>query len=551
MIFSNAMKQLLVFCIALFTGINTFSQNRIPPQRPKLVVGIVVDQMRIDYLYRYWDRFEEKGFKKLVNEGAFFKNTHLNYQYTQTAVGHATIYTGATPSVHGIISNQWYNRMKKQKVYCVEDPKAKTIGGETRTGMSPANLLCNTIGDELRISTIMKGKVVSLSLKDRAAILPAGHTANAAYWYDKSTGNFISSSHYISTLPQWVNDFNAKKLPDIYLDRLWTPLYPIETYVNSYADTLKFEYGYGVAQKVFPYDLSFLSKKDKVRNYEFLLDVPFGNTLVNDFAIAAILGEDLGRDNIPDLLAVSYSATDYMGHRFNPYSPEMEDAYLRIDKEIALLIEFIEKEIGKENVVIFLTADHGSSQNADYMKSLKIPSGTFNPAYAMALLKTYLSAVYGQGEWVLEYMSGQIYLNQNLIEDSKLSLKDVQEKTATFMIQFNGVANAIGAYSMANTPFSDGIFKMMQNSFNQERAGDVFINLRPGWIEESSVYFVDHNTPYPYDTHVPLMFYGWKVPRKTVLDKVSITDIAPTLSFMLNIAIPSGANGNVLTTLFN
>ena len=547
------MKRICITLVAVLQFVVSYGQSRIPPQRPKLVVGIVVDQMRIDYLYRYWDKFEDKGFKKLVNEGSFFKNTNLNYQFTQTACGHASIYTGAVPSVHGIVSNYWYTRMKKQKVYCVADPKCNPVGTESpNNNMSPVNLLCNTIGDELRIATQMKGKVVSISLKDRAAILPAGHTANAAYWYDKGTGKFITSSHYMQALPQWVNDFNGKKLPDIYLDRLWTPLYPIETYTESYPDSLKYEYGYGATQTVFPYDLAFLSKKDKInRDYEMLLDVPFGNTLLNDFAIATIMGEELGRDNEPDILAVSYSSTDYMGHRFNPYSPEMEDAYLRIDKEIALLIEFIEKEIGKENVVIFLTSDHGSSQHADYMKSLKAQGGKFNPAYAMTLLRSYLNAVYGQGDWVMEYMSGQIYLNQTLIEDSKLSLRDVQEKTAAFMIQFNGVANAMSAYSMVNTPFTDGIFKMMQNSFSQERSGDVFINLRPGWVEESSIYGVDHNTPYTYDTHVPLIWYGWKIPRKTIYEKAFITDIAPTLSFILNISFPNGSSGNVLTQIFN
>lgn len=547
------MKRIIIALVVALQCVVAFGQNKIPPQRPKLVVGIVVDQMRIDYLYRYWEKFDDKGFKKLVNEGSFFKSTYINYQFTHTACGHASIYTGAVPAVHGIVSNYWYTRLKKQKIYCVGDPKCTPVGFDVPSAnVSPVNLLCNTVGDELRISTLMKGKVVAVSLKDRAAILPAGHIANAAYWYDTGSGSFITSSHYMSSLPVWVNDFNKKKLPDIYLDRLWTPLYPIDTYTESYPDSMKYEYGFGIAQTVFPYDLSFLGKKDKAtRDYELLLNVPFGNTLLNDFAIATIIGEELGRDNIPDMLAISYSATDYMGHRYNPYSPEMEDAYLRIDKDIALLIEFIEKEIGKENVVIFLTADHGSSQNADYMKSIKAQGGEFNPAYSMTLLKSYLNAVYGQGDWVLEYLSGQIYLNQTLIEDSKLSLKDFQEKTAAFMIQFHGVANAISAYSMSNTPFANGIHKMMQNSFNQERSGDVFINLRPGWIEESSIYNVDHNTPYPYDTHIPLMWYGWKIPRKTVFDKVYITDIAPTISYILNISEPNGATGSVLTQIFN
>ncbi|PKP22461.1 MAG: alkaline phosphatase family protein [Bacteroidetes bacterium HGW-Bacteroidetes-21] len=548
------MRLLFLACLCFSVIFQTNGQNKnIPPQRPKLVVGIVVDQMRIDYLYRYWNKFENNGFKKLVNEGAFYKNAHLNYIFTQTGCGHATIFTGAEPSVHGIVSNYWYLRSKKQKLYCCEDKNVTPVGSDTKKGnRSPVNMLASTVGDELRVSTLMKGKVIGVSLKDRAAILPAGHTANAAYWYDSDSGNMITSSHYMKQLPKWVLDFNAKKLADVYLDRLWTPLLPIEQYTESLPDSNKFEYGFGNGQSVFPYDLAFISKKDKTsRNYEVLMDTPFGNTLTKDFAIATIMNEELGKDDIPDMLTVSFSSTDYMGHRYNPYSVEMEDVYLRLDKEIAHLIEFIETEVGKENVVIFLTADHGSSQHPDYMKSIKYPQGKFNPSYSMTLLKSYLNAVYGQGEWVMEYIDGQIYLNHNLIEDSKLSLKEVQEKTADFMIQFNGIANAMSAYSMVNTPFSDGIFKFMQNSFNQERSGDVFINLRPGWVEESSIYMVNHNTPYSYDTNVPLIFYGWKIPRQTVYQKVNITSIAPSISFMLNISTPNGCTSNILTNLFN
>ncbi len=535
-----------LFFLILSGPIFLFSQKskNIPPEKPKLIVGIVVDQMRYDYITRYYDKFEINGFKRFINEGTSCRSTYLNYMYTQTGPGHATIFTGATPSVHGIVTNEWYIPLKKQKVYCVDDSKIATVGSSSNNGkFSPVNLITPTFGDQLRLHFLFKSKVIAISLKDRAAILSGGKSANAAFWYDDATGNFITSSYYMNQLPQWLQDFNSKKLAETYLNRLWTPLLSIQEYTESLRDSNKYETGFGKNQFVFPYDLKFISTKNKKEiDYGVLKYTPFGNTILNDLAKAVILNEDLGKDNITDFLVISFSATDYIGHRFGPRSIEVEDTYLRLDKEIAHLLDFIENEIGKENVLIFLTSDHGVSDHPLFLNDQKMGGGVFNPYLALSLLRTYLNALYGEGDWVLGYANLQFFLNRNLIEDAKLSLKEVQERVATFLMQFNGVNHAVTAYSLQYNNFTDGLLSFMQNSFHPKRSGDVLVVLEPGWVEDSS-YMYDHNTCYSYDTHVPLMFYGWRIPRMTIHRKINITDIVPTLSAFLQIEVPMGCNG--------
>ncbi len=537
---------LLILAIGICFSSEIYAQKTkgIPPEKPKLIIGIVVDQMRYDYLTRFYDKFESNGFKRFMNEGTFCRYTFLNYIFTQTGPGHASIFTGTTPSHHGIVSNEWYIPLKKQKVYCVDDAKVNTVGSNSNNGKySPQYLMTTTFGDQLRLHYLNQSKVISISLKDRAAILPGGKNPNAAYWYDDVSGNFITSTYYMETLPVWVEEFNAKKLADLYLSRLWTTVRPINEYTESISDSNKYEKGFGNNQFVLPYDLTFVSKKNKnEKDYSILKLTPFGNTLVHDFAIATIINEQLGKDNIPDFLTISFSATDYIGHRFGPRSVEVEDTYLRLDKEIAHLLDFIDSELGKENVLIFLTADHGVSDNPTYLNDMNMSGGVFKQFYALSLLRTYLNATYGEGEWVLGYSEQQIFLNRNLIEDAKLSLKDVQEKVASFMIQFNGVANAVTAYSLQYQNYTDGLLNAMQNSFNPKRSGDVLIALDPGWIEDSSTMF-DHNSFYTYDTHVPLLWYGWKIPRSAIVQKVNIIDIVPTLAAFLQIEVPMGCTG--------
>lgn len=539
--YKNILMKIVFFLILVFSvSSSVISQNskKIPPEKPKLIVALVVDQMKNEYISKYWNKFEDNGFKRLIGEGAYCRNTNLDYIFTQTAVGHATIFTGAMPSYHGIISNYWYNSTKSLKVYCVDDDKVKSVGVKGDFGKkSPRKLLTTTIGDEIKLSNAGKSKVISISLKDRAAILPGGHTANGVFWFDTESGTWITSTYYMDTLPKWVKEFNQKKYPDLYIERQWTTLLPIEQYTESAEDKNNFEVGFVGNKVTFPYDLKLMRGESK--SYELLLSTPYGNTLTKDFALAAIVNENLGNDVYPDFLSVSFSATDYIGHEFGPSSIEVEDTYLRLDKEIAHFLEFIDTNFGKENVLVFLTSDHGVAEVPKYLMEQDIPAGYFNYNYAVTLLKSYLNAVYGYGDWVKTYMTKQIYLNHILIEDSKLDLVDVQNKVAQFFVQFTGVANATTATALQNNNFTNGINEKMKNNYNQNRSGDVIINLEPGWLEETSE-ATNHNSAYTYDTHIPLIWYGWKVTRKTITRRVSVTEIAPTISTLLNIPFPNG-----------
>ena len=358
--------------------------------------------MRYDYIHRYWDKFGNNGFKRLINEGTFCKNTNLDYIFTQTGPGHATISTGAVPASHGIVSNEWYRRLKGKKEYCVDDGKAKTIGSEIKTigRYSPKNLYTSTIGDQLKLSNLNKSKVYSVSMKNRAAILSGGHKADGAFWFDPNSGNWITSSYYMDSLPSWAFDFRKKKLQDLYLSRIWNTLYPIEEYTESVADSTAYEKGIGDYQFTFPYNLEEMSMVNGKRSYNLLKYVPAGNTYTKDFALAIIINEELGKDDATDIMFISFSGTDYAGHKFGTMAVEMEDIYLRLDKEIAHLLTFIDDNFGKENVLLYLTADHGVMHSPEYLKEQKIPSGRFKDYYFLALLKSYLNAVYGEGKWI-------------------------------------------------------------------------------------------------------------------------------------------------------
>lgn len=537
-----------VLLIFLFAGLSAQAQNKkIPPEKPKLVVGIVIEQMRYDYLFRFWDKFEEKGFKRLVYEGTSCKNANLNYLFTQSAPGITSIYTGTTPSFHGIVSDEWYQRLKGEKTNCVNDLLYKTVGSKSDDGRkSPKQMLVSTLGDEMKLFTTGKSKVIGVALDDRSAILAAGHSANAAYWIDEKSGQWISSSYYMEELPKWAKEFNNKDFYKTFTDKEWSTLLPIDQYKESLADKNSFEIGFERGVTTFPYNIKAI--KEKLQNFKILKQIPAGNTITTDFAIHAIVNEEMGKDDYTDLIAISYSAPNNIGLAYGPSSIEIEDTYLRLDKEIAHFLEFVDDLVGKENTLIFLTSNSGVAEVPRYLDSLKVASGYFKNFYALTLLKSYLNAVYGKGEWVQEYIEQQIYLNHNMIEDAKLSLEDVQEKTSQFMLQFTGVSNTITSTTLQRTNFTKGIFEKMQNSYHQKRSGDVIINLTSGWLEDIST-ATTHNSGYSYDTHVPLIFYGWKVGRNTIARPVNITDIAPTIATFPNISFPNACTGDPILEL--
>lgn len=538
------MKKIILLAF-FFNSLLIFSQSKSSSfSSPKLVVGIVVDQMRYDYIYRFWNKFGNNGFKKLINEGFFCKNTMYNYVPTYTGPGHASIYTGSTPSIHGIIANIWYDKFQGKKVYCTDDANVNTVGSNSPAGkMSPALMLTTSISDQLRLSNNKGSKVISISIKDRAAILPGGHLANGAYWFDPSTGKFITSTYYMSQLPAWVDDFNKRQMADGYLSKSWNTLLPIDQYSESLPDDNKYEGLFsGESKPVFPHNLPEIKKST---GYELLASTPFGNTFTKDFAVEAIKSEQLGKGKFTDFLAISFSPTDYIGHQFGSNSVELEDTYLRLDNDLAALLSFLDSYQGKNNVLLFLTADHAAVETPAYLTDQKIPSGYFNSGHVVGSLKYFFANTYGDS-LVEYYANQQIYLKHKIIDEKKLNINELTQKAISYLIGFEGIAGIVSGNELSQR--NDGVNLLIQNGYSPKRSGDIIITLQPGWIEWEHT-GTTHGSPYSYDTHVPLIWYGWEVKQGYSSELINITDIAPTLADMLNIQAPNGCIGKPIPFL--
>jgi hypothetical protein len=378
-------------------------------------------------------------------------------------------------------------------------------------------------------------------------VISAGHTADAAYWFDIQTGNFITSSFYRDSLPRWVNDFNLKKIPDTYMERIWTPLLPLTEYTESLPDQNPYEEGYKNSV-VFPYEIKEIAKIYKKREeYNVLNATPYGDNLVKDFAIQTIVNEDLGKDEYTDVIFLNFTALEQIGNMFGSLSVEVEDAVLRLDKELAHFLSFIESSVGIENTLIIFTAEHGLAHKPEYLEAHKIPSGYFNSSSSISLLSSYMNNIYGKGDWIKQYHAQQIYLNRSLIESAKLSLSSVQEDVANLMLQFQGVQNTITSTALTNNNYVEGIFRKFQNGYNQKRSGDVMLHLTDGYVEKQGKNLVSFGT----DTRVPLIWYGWKVGRKSIIKPVDLIDIAPTLSVLLEISYPNSSSGVPIEEVIN
>ncbi len=515
-------------------------------QKPKLVIGIVVDQMRYDYLTRFYDKYSENGFKRLMNDGFSCENAHFNYIPTYTAVGHASIYTGTTPQHHGIIGNSWYDKFLKKSIYCVDDDNYETVGAKKGGKKSPYRLFSTTITDELYLSQNKKGKVIGVSIKDRSAIFPAGHTANAAYWYQgKDDGKFITSSFYKDTLPDWVVDFNNSGKISGYLNQTWNTLYDINLYTESIEDNNTFEGLFkGKKTPTFPYNLSEL--KTNNGNFDLLKRVPYGNTIVKDFAETAIIAEQLGQDNFTDFLTISFSSTDYIGHQFGIDSKEIEDTYLRLDKDLASFFNFLDKKVGKGNYILFLTADHAAVQVPSYLQSLKIPAGYFDEKE----LKKFVNEItlnYFKSDSLVENISNfQLFLNKRKIKELHLDTYKVVKTIADEIINFNGVYKVVTAQTLQTTNFTRGVLRLLQNGYNQKLSGDILIVPNPSTIVWEERTGTTHGSGYNYDTHVPLLFYGKGIKKGKSKRYIPIIDIAPTLANLLQISFPNANTGKII-----
>ena len=523
----------IILIIFLFSGLF------FPQQSPKLVVGIVIDQMRFDYLYRFRNNYGEDGFKRLMNEGANFTNSHFNYAPTITGPGHASIYTGTTPFYHGIIGNDFYNRDSGKRVYCVNDFKYSGVGGEEH--MAPTNLMCTTITDQLKLSNNGMSKVIAIAIKDRGAILPGGKLANAAFWYNSANGNFMSSTYYMEKLPDWVIEFNSKKLPAKYSSMEWTLSTPIENYISSFPDENNYEPDvFKEGRTSFPHSLKNILEKDKL---EYLKSTPFGNQLTVDFASDVIDNEKLGKNIVPDFLTISFSSTDYIGHRYGPNSVEIQDTYIKLDGQIAQLLKMLDDKVGKGNYVLFLTADHGVSEMPSYI-NIKDKNIFFNNKFTKSV-KQFLNSSFGSDKLFAAYSDKQIFLDHKLMLEMKLDGKKVRSELSEYIrTNFPEILLVVTSDLFDGKTASRNEPNLLLNGYNPIRSGDIIVELRADYfLDLGGNDRVTHGTIYSYDTHVPLLFYGWGIPKLEINDPVFTVDIAATIANLLKITEPSASIG--------
>jgi len=514
--------------------------------RPKLVVGLVVDQMRWDYLYRYYDRYVEGGFKRMINEGFSAENTYIPYTPTYTAVGHTSIYTGSVPAITGIIGNNWFDPQTKKGVYCTDDSTVTGVGANNAAGkMSPKNLLSSTITDELRLATNFRGKVIGLSLKDRGSILPAGHTPTGAYWYDGETGNWITSTWYMNQLPAWVQQYNEKKMANKYYDMNWNTLYPISTYTQSTADNKDYEgVTRGEETPTFPHPLKLYAGK----NYDMIRSTPYGNTITLDLAKVAINAEGLGKDNITDFLAVSCSSTDYVGHQYGPNSIEAEDTYLRLDKDIADFFDYLDQTVGKGKYLVFLSADHGAAHVPGFMKENKMHGGLVDNKAIVTGLNAYLESRFKIKKPALMAMNNQIIFDHSNKDLKDIDFSAMKSATIDYLRTYDGIANAVDLTRIAESTLPAVQKEMITNGYNARLSGDVYFILQPNYFDGGKT-GTTHGAWNPYDSHIPCVFMGWHVKPGKTNKTHHMTDIAPTIAAMLHIQMPSGNIGEPITEL--
>ncbi|WP_031530490.1 alkaline phosphatase PafA [Dyadobacter crusticola] len=540
----------IVLCLLVALGANAQTPKKsaaIKPAtlaRPKLVVGIVVDQMRYDYLYRYYDQYSEGGFKRMMNEGFNCRNNHYPYALTVTAAGHASVYTGSVPAINGIVGNEWFDPIKKQEVYCVEDSTVKTVGSTTGSvgKMSPRNLLTSTVTDQLRIATNFRSKTIGIAIKDRGSILPAGHTANAAYWFDSKTGNWVTSSFYMEDLPQWVKDYNAKKMPSEYLKKGWELLLSADSYTQSSPDDVIWEGKLPGAQKpVFPYELAGLAGDA----FGVVTDTPWGNTITKEMAIEAIKGEKLGKGADTDFLAISFSSPDKIGHRVGPNSMEQQDDFLRLDREFADLFSFLDSWVGKGQYTVFLTADHGVVDVPGFAAEHKLPSGLVDRKLLTKTITDALKEGFGEGKFVISTDNNQLYLDHDLLKKKKITVSDVSKVVREAALTVPGIADIVDLTDIGKAPLNTYQIELYKNNINAKRSGDIQVLAQPGWFYGTAT-GTSHGTPYNYDTQVPFVLFGWGINKGETLRRTHVSDIAPTIAALLHILPGSGNVGNAV-----
>jgi len=512
--------------------------------KPKLIVGIMVDQMRWDYINQFKPFFtSQQGFLRFMNEGASCNNNLIPYVPTVTACGHTAVYTGATPSLHGITGNNWYDNYKQKNVYCVEDPSVQSVGveGSPAGKMSPVNVWTSTIGDEIKLANNFKSKVIGISIKDRGAIIPAGHSADGAFWYDSKSGNFISSTYYGKNLPTWVSDYNAAHRVDSLYAKGWNLSLAKSIYeANCDGDINPYEATpLGSEQKGFPYSLNQFIGKD----YGKIASTPYGNSLVLELAEKALIEAQMGQDDKTDLLAISFSSPDYIGHSFGPNSWETMDGYIKLDEMIAQLFASLDKQVGKNNYTVFLTADHAVATIPDYAKKHKIPGGLISESGLKKELGQLLIKKGMDEKLIAAIGEYNIHFNHPLMDSLKVDQDDLVEIVRNYVEQKPGILQVIEAREATEAALPVQLRERIVNGYNPQRSGDLFIVTKSGYMDGYAT-GTNHGVFYNYDAHIPLLWYGNGIKKGQVNSVNYMTDIAPTVTTLLGIQMPSGSIGH-------
>jgi predicted AlkP superfamily pyrophosphatase or phosphodiesterase len=524
---------LLIFiCLLLFATshqVQLQAQQTAQPSasKPKLILMVVVDQFRYDYLLRFRADYHA-GIARLLENGAVFADARYQQFPTVTAIGHSTVLTGATPSVSGIIGNEWWGREADESVTSVSDKSTTLLGGTPSTkGSSPHRLLVSTIGDELKMAG-RNSKVIGISIKDRSAILPAGHMADAAYWFDNDSQHFVTSDYYMKQLPSWVAKVNADRPTYKYLGADWS----------------------GVNAK--PGDKAFCSMKadSAVRFCGAIESTPFGNELLEDFAEKAIEHEQLGSHEATDVLALSFSSNDYVGHERGPDSPEVRDISIRTDQLLGKLLDFINTRIGQENTLVIFTADHGVAPIPKVNNDRKMPGGWLDAKEYSSKISSRLTEKFGKGDWIRSDAYGFIYLNYTTIaknDDERAEVRRFAAEAARSLPHIARVATRDDL--LQGNASADSVGRAMQLGFYGPRSADIELLPEPYYIFGNPP-GTTHANPYSYDNHVPLIFYGEGIKGGVYYEPVTVNDIAPTLAVILGIETPSGSSGRILSEIF-
>lgn len=545
------MNKILTSIFFLLFSFGTIAQTgqsfMIFDEKPKVVIGLVVENMRPDYIQRYWNTFGEDGFKKLYTDGAVCSNVNLNLQYHSYASGTATLFTGTDPAIHGIIGKTWYDRLRNKEAECTSDDNYFTVGSDSKNGnASPKKLLSNTITDNLKIFSRGNSLIYSVAMNRESAIFAAGHAANGAFWFDTDNGRMISSSFFLSRFPEWAWDFNYENYGEKYSYQNWVTLLPENLYTESVVDNYIHEKGYFDTWNTFPHTIGRYTRK--AEQLSPIKTTPFANEIVKNFALKLFESEPIGEDEHTDFVTLVFSSMDYENGSFGPASLEMQDSYLYLDKYLAEVISFAENKYGKQNVLFFLTANTSASYPVNYLKEeFNLPVNNFLPESAFALLTSYLNVTYGEGNWIEFSTDLNVYLNHDLIKQLKIDLNEIREEVSDFINQFEGVQLSMTAGQLEKGSSTNGLLATLYKSFDKDRSGDFLYLLKEGW--QPSYKYKKVN--YTDQSHIPLVFYGAGIQPQYITEKFNALDLVPTLSDLIQIPRPDKSQGITITKVLN